>query len=126
MTLPDVVSWLNQPIPGNPDPQTTRLLIVALVMVIAFATTKQARASWRGWARRVKREKQQFMALLVVNGLALIAAAMRDDPIRVITGLFAITFAGIAVSLLIRFRNDGSTDPVYPQLYPRAILARLR
>lgn len=126
MNLPDVIAWLNHPIPGEPDPQFTRLVIVFLIMAIAFGATREARTYWRTWARRVKREKQQILGLLVVNGLALIAAAMRDDPIRIITALLGATFAVIAVSLFVRFRNDGSVDPVYPQLYPRAILARLR
>lgn len=126
LVIPDLISWVNHPLPGSPDPQFTRLLIVACIMVIAFQATREAVASWSSWVRKVKREKQQLLALLVVNGLALIAAAMRDDPIRVITALLAATFAVIAASLFVRFKNDGSTDPVYPQLYPSSLLRRLR
>jgi hypothetical protein len=124
--LPDIIGWLNQPVWGDPDPQFTRLIIGLFVMAVAFRWTRDALTSWPTWARKVKREKQWLSALLVVNGLLLIAAANRDDPVRILTLVLGGVFVGLASSLYIRFKNDGSTAPVYPALYPSNIFARLR
>lgn len=122
----DIVSFFNTPMPGDPDPVASRLIILFFVMAVATRWTLLSVRHWHLWAREVKREKQWLTALLITNGILLVTAAQRDDPVRVGTVILGVVFAGLASSMFFRFKNDGSTEPVYPRLYPSSILRRFR
>lgn len=123
--MPDIIGWLNKPIPGDPNPTITRMIIVLFVMAVAFRWTQNMVNRWTSYARETKRTTQWLTVVLIANGFGLVAAAQRDDPVRVATAVLGVSFAGLATSMYVRFRNDGSTDPVYPYLYPSSIFSRL-
>lgn len=123
---PDIVGFFNHPVPGNPDPQATRIVILLFVMLVAFEWSRTMRRKWHEWSRKTKRVTQWVTIVLMSNGMLLITAAQRDDPIRVGTAVLGLAFLGFALSLYARFPGDDSSDPVYAQFYPDHVWQRIR
>lgn len=124
--IPNILEWLNEPLPGDPDPIVTRTIVGFFIMIVATKWTYNMVSRWPGWVREQRRVTLWLTSILVGNGAALLAAMERDDPVRIATGILAVSFAGTATAMLVRFANDDSTAPVYPWLYPSNIAARFR
>ena len=93
----DPIALLNSEIPG--DPQTVRILITFVIGAAAFGWGRDVRRRWWDWDYGIRRNAIWLTGILIVNGLALIAASQRDDPLRLITAVLGTTFLGLAISL---------------------------
>lgn len=108
----DPIAFFNQPFPG--DPQTFRIIILLFVMAASFFWTRNMRVRWNGiWrnAHDIRRVAMWQTALLVINGVLLLTAAQRDDPIRVGTACLGVVFIGLSTALFIKRPTRIFPDP---------------
>lgn len=118
MTL-DFIAFLNRPLSFGLDPMTVRLGITAMVGLAAWLWPIDMRRYWAVWTRRGRRVTSWMLSIIIVVGILLIAAAQRQDPIRISTWLLAVVFIGLNAAMLFRPANDHSTDRQYAHWFKR-------
>lgn len=113
----NIFDLLNTELPG--DPVRVRLAVLTLVAISAFLWPRDMRRNWNTWTRKGRRVTMAILPVLMSNGLLLIAAAQRQDPIRVSVGVLAASFVCLNIALLLNFENDNSTDRQYEETIQR-------
>lgn len=95
----DLIAFLNHEVGlFGIDQLWVRAGIFGLVAAAAFAWPRRLRSLWPSWSANDRfREATVFVAVALYGVLAM-AAAQREDPLRVITWLIVLVFVALNVA----------------------------